>query len=135
LSPEAIRSGNRTLKTGNVLFEKRAVELGIQPSERTESNFYEGYESLYPCNIGTRAALWIPPNVLDWLSNDLANSQFYSSAPANDSNLNALKSWNDELIRSGGDDPRTLELRDAKVQAFRATIAHIRGVSITLDSC
>jgi hypothetical protein len=46
------------------------------------------------------------------------------------SSLNVFEAWNDEFMRSGGDDPMMLELREAKIQAFRANIARVRAVSM-----
>jgi hypothetical protein len=81
LTPECIGSENRTTRTGNVPFEKQTADVRIQLLERKEPNSYEEFESSVTCNPRIPNALDISPDVLEWLSHELVNGQFDTSAP------------------------------------------------------
>jgi hypothetical protein len=83
-SPEYIRSEDRTTRTRNVPFEKQIADVGLKLSERTETNSYDESGSSIACNPRIADALDISPDVLEWLSHELVNSQFDPSAPTQD---------------------------------------------------
>jgi hypothetical protein len=83
-SPEYIRSEDRATRTRSVPFEKQTTELRIQLPERTDPNSYQAGGSSLACKPPIPDALDISPDVFEWLSQELVNSQFDTATTTRD---------------------------------------------------